>query len=48
VEDRGQWKPDQGCGSAPAENQDGSMFADEHVQVATHQDDQADDADAGR
>ena len=29
-----------------AENDDGRMFADEHVQIAAHQDHECEDADA--
>ena len=43
----GQRKADQRRGEGAAENDDEGMFADEHVQVAAHQDHEADDADAG-
>lgn len=46
--DRGQRKSDEGRGSAPAENRDRRMFADEHVQIAAHQDHETDDADTVR
>ena len=47
VHDRGERKADQRGGERPAENHDERMLADEHVQVAAHQDHEADDADAG-
>ena len=46
VHERGERKADQGGGEGAAENDDEGMFADEHVQVAAHQDHEADDADA--
>ena len=48
VEDRGERKADQGGGERAAENDDERMLADEHVQVAAHQDHEADDADAAQ
>ncbi len=46
VHDRGKGEPDQRRGRAAAEDEDRRMFADEHVEVAAHQDHQTDDADA--
>jgi len=40
-----EWKPDQGGGKGPAENNDERMLADEHVQVAAHHNHKAYDAD---
>ena len=48
VEDRRQRKADQGRRERAAENHDGGVLGDEHVQVAAHQDHEADDDDAGR
>ena len=44
----GERKADQGRGERAAENDDRRMFADEHVQIAAHQNHEADDADTGR
>ena len=45
--DRCEREADQGCSGGAAKNQDGGMFGHEHVQVAAHQDNETDHADAG-
>ena len=46
MEDRGEREADQRGGEGTAENDDERMLADEHVQVAAHQDHDGDNADA--
>ena len=48
VHDRGEREADQRGGEGAAEDDDDGMFADEHVQVAAHQDNRADHDDAGQ
>jgi hypothetical protein len=46
MEDRGEWEADQRGGETAAKDEDGGMFVEEHVQVATHQDHDGNDAGA--
>ena len=48
VENRAEREADQCCGEGSTENDDERMFADEHVQIAAHQDHEGNDANAAQ
>ena len=48
VENRAEREADQCCGKGSTENDDERMFADEHVQIAAHQDHEGNDANAAQ